>query len=380
MKIFSGENARSKALKIVCEKYKLFKVVVLVCSETLNNYREIVDCLNETVKSVKVLEFPKMPIQEDVISVLIQNELTDDVGIIVNFCDEVVLNVLNKMETQIKTLTFLTEPNFYVLLCKSDYFVIDDNLIYKTSNKSVADCYGRVMSLIFYIIEAVFNKVVFNTSINNDVLTEIEFVLQSLTCLPSVILKTNLGKRLLINICLKLKDLISLSQLKNSCVVTLAKNILTNTSCGGLTFGESLIISNNTLINMFSVVSGAMLLSPSVGFNSYLRINNAQKVDGGAKLSAVSESLFTCLNVSQAINNFFQIKTTFSLVFETYQNLTKRLTSVFTNLYYDKGLGLKKYLSSKTLLASVNMLPEQFNYSCFSTFIRDVGLLNRFDV
>ena len=160
MKIFSGENARAKALKIVCEKYKLFKVVVLVCSETLNNYREIVDCLNETVKSVKVLEFPKMPIQEDVISALIQNELTDDVGIIVNFCDEVVLNVLNKMETQIKTLTFLTEPNFYVLLCESDYFVIDDNLIYKTSNKSVADCYGRVMSLIFYIIEAVFNKAV----------------------------------------------------------------------------------------------------------------------------------------------------------------------------------------------------------------------------
>ena len=68
----------------------------------------------------------------------------------------------------------------------------------------------------------------------------------------------------------------------------------------------------------------------------------------------------------------------FNSAFLTYFDMTSKHIKTFKELYYDRCVILNKFLNEKNLLQAINSIPETYSINCFATFIRDVGLLNRF--
>lgn len=380
MNIISGDDATKKAVQLISKKYKLFKVLVLINTETKSNYLNIINQIEASVKSVVVLEFLKTTTEQNVVSGLIKQQLSEDVGLIINFCSENIFNVAVQVCGQIKTLTFLTEPNINLFLTKSSYLIIDYNLISLSSNKAVANCYGKLCAYAFYLLEEVFNKAVFGLNYGAENLLEIEKVLQNLMLIPGAILKTSMGKTLLTNVCLKLKNLIEINRFNNSFVNTLSNLLMRGSKYKSLTKGEALIISSTLCFKMFNVLVNAKNLSHQHGFNCYTRILNAKRANTNFSFSKVTKSFFCNSELESYISNFFKIKSTFVVVFNTYQAMFKKLLNTFKSLYLDRTVCLNKFLNFNNLLLSVSVVPEQFTHPCLATFIRDVGLLNKLNV
>ena len=380
MKVFSGNNAETKAIKMIANKYALFKVLVLVNTEIIGKVQPIINKITEVVKCVKVLDFPKGVVDRCVISSLIRSEFTEDVGLVVNFADENVLEVVNLVCGDIKTMSFLTEPNFCVCLCENNCLVADYNLIGSSSNKAIADCVGKLNALAFYLIENAFNRAVLNVGLEFENVVELESIIEALTTFPSAILKQKLGKVLLTQMCLKLKDLINFSSFKNSCVYKLATIILSSSKYEWLTFGEGLIISNTLLFKMFRVLCGAKTLSSQIGFDYYNCEKRTRKFVkcNGNKFDKFN--LFIDEELQLHINNFLIIRLSFLEVLNTYEDVCAINLKHFKNLHNDRGVYLNKYLKERDIVCAVSVLPEQFNVLNFATFIRNAGLLNKFNV
>ena len=115
-----------------------------------------------------------------------------------------------------------------------------------------------------------------------------------------------------------------------------------------------------------------------VGFSCFSRLKNYKKYCNNFSLSKVAESFFVDDNLQSHINNFFNVKASFSVVFYTYFDLTSKMLKEFKEIYFDKGICLNKYLDANVLTNAVNIIPESCLENCFATFIRDVGLLNKF--
>lgn len=380
MDIISGKDASNQALSLISKKYRFFKVLILTPQGGNNAIGSLIEQIIKSVKCAYVLKIPKGAREMGVLKTLIGAQLTDDVGLIVNFCDEAVLNAANEVCGKIKILSFLTEPNLNIVLSNSNFLVIDNNLISNATCKSVANCYGLVCACSFYLMEQVFNRAVFGVNYNAQNLLEVENILQSLVLIPAALLKHGMGKLMLTNICVKLRKYISLTDYNNSYVNTLANSILDVSKYKTLTNGEALIISSVLCFKMFKVLVNSLSLSSQIGFNSYMRIKNHKNLNKNFSFSGVTKSFFCNENLNEYINNFFKIKTSFAVVFNTYENMFNKLLNIFKGLYLDRGICLNKFLIESNLIAAVNAIPEQFSHPCFATFLRDVGLLNKFDV
>ena len=104
MKIIEDDFAERAILKLI-NKYKLFKVVVLVNEQTKNSCNFIIDKLFTVVKSVQVVTFPNETKEENVITAIITDSLTEDVGCIINFCDDYVLSLAKICSKKINIIT-----------------------------------------------------------------------------------------------------------------------------------------------------------------------------------------------------------------------------------------------------------------------------------
>lgn len=375
MKIIEDDFAERAILKLI-NKYKLFKVVVLLNEQTKNSCNFIIDKLFTVVKSVQVVTFPNETKEENVITAIITDSLTEDVGCIVNFCDDYVLSLAKNCSKKINIITVLTEPDINLFLLDSNYLVVGKNLICNCSKKSVSNCYGKLCSLLFYLIEQVFNRVVLEVEITTDKLLNLDGVLKQLLLVPYSVLKTNFGKMLLIKFCVKITNNLEFENYNNSYIKKLS-NIICKTNKNGLMLeGERLMFSSVILLKEMRVLLSANEILP-VGFNSYSRIRNYKNHFNKTKLEDIYNSFCLNENINLYANNFFKFKDDFSTVFIQYVKQFEKLLNNFKLLYFDRGYKLSKTVSSQNILLSVNLIPESYNSVSYATFVRDVGLLNK---
>jgi hypothetical protein len=185
---------------------------------------------------------------------------------------------------------------------------------------------------------------------------------------------------MLIKMCLKLKELISIKGFTNSSVYKLATIIMCSSKHCGLTLGEALLISNTLLFKMFRVLCSAKNLSALEGFNYLCCENRARKFCHANGDRFEKLNLFIDCNLQKHIENFFKVKPSFLEVLNTYEDICVAHINIFKSLHNDRGVYLNKYLKEQNIISAVSVLPEQFNRLNFATFIRNVGLLNMLDV
>ena len=377
MEIFSGDNASEKVLKLINNKYKLFKVLLFNNIELNKQSQLFLEELQSMVKNLETINLPSNIQQGELATSLILPKITEDVGLIIVVGNVNLKNLVLSLKTKVKTLLVLTEPNLLLFDEKLTYVLADTNLI-NCSNKALASCLGTLCSNCFYILEEVFNKAVYLKEINSSKLLEIENCMQSLSMIPSSVLKSEVGKTILLNMCLKLYAVVNFEHFENCFVFKLANNIKSMSKYKNLLLGESLMISNVVAFKLLKSLIESKNINSLVGFSCFSRLKNYKKYCNNFSLSKVAESFFVDDNLQNHINNFFNVKASFSVVFYTYFDLTSKMLKEFKEIYFDKGICLNKYLDVNVLTNAVNIIPESCLENCFATFIRDVGLLNKF--
>lgn len=372
MEIIKG-NATSKLLKLIDKNYKLFKIIVVTDDVKEDKFYDLISKISEKCKVLEIVTVPSGNYSSSVVKGLIDYKMSDDVGAIIVLGDNPnVLECLNNY--QVAIINIITEPYLPLFLYKQDYVVIDEKVISKCSYRDIAKCYSTIASLSFYLLEQVFDKAIFYKEVDNDKLIKIEQLLLDLTMMPSIVVKSTMGKNMLIDICLQLKDVLLLSDFNQGFVYKIANNIIQFSKYKNINLGESLMISNIVSYKMFDVLLSADMLKSNIGFDCEKRINLYKN---NYSLSHISQSFLCDKDISQHIDNFNRVKVAFKAVFITYYEMLVKHIKIFRELYYDKGLSLNKYLNDKVLLTSINCVPETYDNSCFATFIRDVGLLNK---
>lgn len=375
MKIVRDSLLEGAILKAV-SKYKLFKIVVLINESCEEKYKDIIERLNQEVKDVAVVKFPDNLKEENLVSGLILNSLTEDVGCIVNFCDSFILRIAINCCDNLKIFTVLTEPDINVFLLKPNSLIIADNVILSCNKKTIANSYGKLCSLMFYLVEQVFNCVVLEQKENNKNLLRLDELMQKLTLIPSAVLKSNLGKMKLVDFCVEISGVLSYEKFDNCYVKTLSKTIAKVCSCNSLLEGELLMLSSVIFLKEIDVLLTANNLM-YVGYNSYCRIKNYKQIFASAKLGDIYNSFCADGDVDLYISNFFNIKNELLMVFNQYKMQFEKMLNCFNLMYFDRGYKLGKSISKQNLLLSVNLVPENYKVASYATFIRAVGLLNK---
>ena len=378
MKIITETHDNKNFIKLLRNKYKYFKVVVLAYFEQVEKYSNIIDLIKQEVKDVCILTFSECVNNSNLIFPLVKEALTEDVGVIVNFCDEDVVNAVNVVRGKIALITYLTEPNWCVMIPDADYLIVNQSLINKCSTRSIIGCYGKMCSLLFCLVEQAFNSSVLEMAVSGNSLMKIEECMTSLTLITPSILKSEIGKKLLTNTALKVKDFNDGFNHQNSFVFKLSNLVVCINKHKTLTKGEGVMIASVLAFKMFNVLLSSNCLSGTISFNAYERMKNTKQFLKQFSLSEISKSFMCDNNLENHIVNLMKIKDLFKNVFDLYYGMFSKMLKVFTNTYLDKGVSLIKYLSQQILLKAVNLLPEQYSNVSLATFIRDCGLLNKF--
>ncbi len=373
-------KALEKALNLITKRFKYFKVLIVSNLENEKTFENFILNVKASVKSCELITLPNCSTQTKVVKGLILDKLTEDVGLIINLSEIVVMNAIDDCFCKIKVMNVLNAPNFELLTYNCDYVVVDYQIIENCKNKLVASCYGELCASCFYVLEQVFNKAVFQNQIDSIAMIEIETLIKDLSMLPSGVLKGKLGKRILFNMCLKLKNLVDISSLKNGFVVNLAKQIVANSRYKNLQNGEAQMIASVLAFKSLNVLLKSQMLSKNIGANYYVRLNYIKQNSGDFALSKICKSFVCDKYLEEHINNFFKIQNSFLYVFETYFEIMNMMLKTFKKLYFDNGISLNKYMSEQVLIKSINCLPECYDDCSYATFIRDVGLLNKFVV
>lgn len=375
MEIFMGKDALNKAIKVINKKFKLFKILVVENEENLKQCENFNNILTKNVERIEHVVLPSNIKSSEILLALIKSKLTEDVGLIIVEGNTETLNSVLSLNSKVKLMNIVCEPMLYMFWGNQDYIVADDDIIKTCNNKSIANCYGFLCANCFNILEIVFNKAVYLKEINPLHLLEIEKYMQNLLTYPSAILKSELGKIMLLKMCLKLSELLNKTQVINSFTYNLAINIQNENKYKNLQIGEALMISSCISFKLLGVLVGAKHIRAEIGFNAYSRI---KKLGKQIPLSKYSESFCNENNIESRVFNFRKLQPSINVVFYTYLDMMRKMLKTFRELYLDKGICLNKFLKTETLLSSVNMIPETSNQNCFASFIRDVGLLNKF--
>ena len=375
MEILLG-NAVNKILKQIEKQYSLFKTLIVIDDENEEKYYDIVQKLKSKSRKCEIVSMPINVKCKDIISGLINEQYSDDVGaIIVVGSNTSIMKVVTDYNTTI--INIITQPYLPLFMYHQDYLVIDDGIMSGCSYRTMAKCYGIIASLGFYLLEQVFNKAIFYSQIDSEKMIEIEKCLQNLTMLPSLIIKNNLGKHIIVNMCLQLKELITLDDITSSFVFKLANNIVDQSKYKNINMGEALIIASVVGYKMMSVLLSANVLKPNIGFDCEKRIKIYMN-NNDFSLTKISQSFICDEDIESHIDNFNKVKSVFNSAFLTYFDMTSKHIKTFKELYYDRCVILNKFLNEKNLLQAINSIPETYSINCFATFIRDVGLLNKF--
>lgn len=377
MKLIYEDNAFEQAKKLLNKSYKYFKVIV-VTNYTNKNVDAIIDNLNGNVKEIKVVKLPQGKCSFEISKQLICSQITDDVGLVIVIGDYELTRFILNLNLKIKKMLINITPLIPINASLFDYVIINNGIIEQCTNKDIANCYGYLSSFSIFILEEVFNKGVYLKDTNSNNLLELEKVVQSLNMIPSSILKSNTGKRMLTKISVKLLNLINLSEFENSFVFKLANNIKQNSKHLGLQFGESLMIGSVLGFKLFNVLLNSHIDNAKIGFDYFNRLKIAKKYYDNFSLSKIAKTFTLDNNLNESVINFNKIQNSFLMVFNSYLKMINNMVKTFKVLFYDNGIFLNKYLKSDLLLNSINLIPESCLECCFATFIRDVGLLNKF--
>lgn len=377
MKLIYDNNAFEQAKKILNKSYKYFKVVI-VTNYTNKNVDAIIDNLNGNVKEIKVVKLPQGKCSTKISQQLVCSKITDDVGLVIVIGDYELTQFILNLNLKIKKMLINITPLIPINASLFDYVIIDNTLIEQCTNKDIANCYGYLSAFSIFILEEVFNKGVYSKETNSTNLLELEKVVQSLNMIPSSILKSNTGKRMLTKISVKLLNLINLTEFENSFVFKLANNIKQNSKHLGLQFGEALMIGSVLGFKLFNVLLNSHIDNAKIGFDYFNRLKIAKKHYDNFSLSKIAKTFTLDNNLNESVINFNKIQISFLMVFNSYLKMINNMVKTFKVLFYDNGIFLNKYLKSDLLLNSINLIPESCIECCFATFIRDVGLLNKF--
>ena len=362
------------AIDIIEKKYKYFKLLVIKNSDTDNLFGEFLDRIGQKVKNIEKICVPNMSDGLGSATDLVNAQITDDVGLIINMATDICIEDIHA--ANIDKMLVLDSPNLLLLLKHYDYVVADYNVLSSCNYKKIANCYGQLSSISFYILEQVFCKAVYSNNVDNNKLLALEEVIHSLTQLPTPVLRTGFGKIMLFKLCCRVSELLDYESYMDSFVYRLSSAIINKNRYKNIGFGESCAISMILGFKTLKVVLNANGLSKDVGFSYGDRMAFAKRCNDKFSLSSIYRSFVCDDNLGEHIDNFTNIKSSFKTVFETYSGLVSKLVSRFKKLYFDNGVFLKKYMSSSVLLTAVNSLPETYTKCSYSVFLRDVGLMN----
>lgn len=369
-----GYNALDDACKIIKEKFRYFKVVVIVETTALKVFEDFISNISTIVKSVDMVQIPNKSREYNVILSLVQSKISEDVGLIINLTGVDVTGVVKT--SNIKTMQIINSPSLEVIMQNYDYVLCDYNLLNNCNSRELANCYGQLCSLCFFVLEQVFCKAVYQKSINNQQMLEIEDCIHSLSMIPYGVLKSAVGKELMINLCVKVKHLINILDYEECFVYKLANQVIDKNRGKSINVGEASVIATTIAFKTMNVLLRADRLNHLVGYSYYDRMNFFKQQNSKFSLSQIYKSFICDNSLEEHITNFRGIQRSFIYVFDTYCDIFSHFLKTFKKLYFDNSFQLQKYMSENVLLLAVNSLPESCDKCCYATFVRDVGLMN----
>lgn len=372
-KVFYGDNGDQQFLDFIRTNYNFFKCVVVSTKQDKQNNINLLNSIYGIFNKHSFVELPSSALENKLVNKLIENEISDDVGLVIVIGNELVANFASTIFNNIAFVC--TMPSINQLKTKANLIVYSYNRIINCTLHNFASCVGEIISVFSYVIEQVFNACVYKQDVNGGNLIKVENCLFNLSNMPLGIINSKFGKSYVCKVAFEVSKLLN-DDFYSSSVINLAKNLCYNYS--NISFGCALAYSSKVLFNAFNYVFNFKILNCNVGFNALKRLKQFDSC------SNVSSEFIECNlnnfynNITDLFNNYNAVKNDFGGVLNIYIKMFLKLYNKFLNLQFDKGFSHYIFLNPQKIISAFNKLPEQSMFANFVTFLREFGFLNYF--